>query len=291
MRAKSASVTFLNAAAETPVEKAEPAFVETSIARQLLSRLALTHEERGISVFSGPWGIGKTTTLDHFALHNWPNCAIVKINPSNSKRGATPTSVLQLAIEALCPLVGRPQHLKLNNAYWALRMTLHNVMDAWLRDHWGDPSSEDFEHELAKFTFIFDEAQYLSSQAIEELRYWNDHDRCAMPIPCGLVFVGNNEFALQEDASGNSVLSGAVRSRALFIESLEYADVSDADLTLFLQSKGIDDPGAIDAVLRHFSSPRHRRDLRNVDRLIGVFKRRAGNGPVTAAVIRETLSI
>jgi hypothetical protein len=34
-------------------------FVETTVARLMLSRMRTTHEERGITVISGPWGIGK----------------------------------------------------------------------------------------------------------------------------------------------------------------------------------------------------------------------------------------
>lgn len=263
----------------------ERPFVETSIARQLLSRLSLTHEERGISVIAGPWGIGKTTSLKAFAAAHESVCVLVKVDPGSSKRGATPIAVMQLAIEAMRPLRGRSDRASLSNAYWTLRQMLHNSLcDLFEAD----------AHNLGyqpRFTFILDEAQFLSRDAIEMLRFWNDGDRGATPFPVGLAFVGNNEFALHEDVSGQSVISGAVRSRALFIESLEYADVSNADLTLFLRSRGITDADAINAFISYFSGPRVRRDLRNAERFISVFKRRAGDDPVTAEIVRSVLNV
>lgn len=258
-------------------------FVQTKLARQLLSRIQITHEERGISVFSGPWGIGKTTTINAFQTRNEGCCAVVKVDPGSSKRGATPASVLQLALEALRPLRGRSGRATAQpTSYWMLRKKLFEQLD-----HFFDV--DDVASRIARFTFIFDEAQYLSREAIEMLRFWNDEDRTTTPFPVGLVFVGNNEFSLEEDRAGQSILSGAVRSRALFLEPLDYSDITDQDLVLFAQSRGISDPAAIADIVRYYSAPRIKRDLRTVDKVLATLKRRAKGGEVTGATVQSFL--
>lgn len=284
---------------EMRLEGARP-FVETSIARLLLNRLRITHEERGISVFSGPWGIGKTTAIDAFAAEHPSHCVIVKVEPSNGKSGASQGAVMKQSIEAMLPLArcyGAPSRTAarngrpiLSSSHWSLRLNIYNRLCEW-------PPYEDFDRAKSYgdpgipplFTFIFDEAQYLSREAIEMLRFWNDHDRSTTPIPVGLVFIGNNEFSLEEDVGGQSALSGAVRSRALFIEPLDYTDITDADLVMFAQSRGVIDAGAIASLVRYYSSPRIKRDLRNVERMLATLKRRAGGDPVTEPIVQQVL--
>lgn len=268
-------------------EADERPFVQTSIARQLLSRLKMTHEERGISVFSGPWGIGKTTALDAFQAEHECASVIVKVDPGSSKNGATPVSVMQHTLEALRPLRHRsPRGTCQPTSYFLLRRKLYEELDYLFR------ASPDEDIVDASFTFIFDEAQYLSREAIEMLRFWNDGDRTTTPFPVGLVFVGNNEFSLEEDRpGGHSVLSGAVRSRALFIEPLDYTDITDQDLILFAQSRGVTDAAAIADIIRYYSAPRIKRDLRNVEKLLGTLKRRAKGAPVTGAVVHDFLQL
>lgn len=261
-------------------------FVETTIARHLQSRLEITHEERGIAVISGPWGIGKTTAIDAFANKYECQCAVVKVDPGSSKAGATPIAVMQLAIEAMRPLLHRSERATLSNAYWSLRQMIYNNLSSYFELHLPDADDPN----IHRFTFIFDEAQYLSPKAIEMLRFWNDNDRTTTPFPVGLAFIGNNEFALQEDASGNSVISGAVRSRALFVEALNYEFVTDADLVLFAQSRGLNDAAAISVILKHYDGRRVKRDLRNVERMLGVIHRRAMGGPITQATVQAVLN-
>lgn len=266
--------------ADAPDAAARP-FVETTIARHLLNRLLMTHEERGISVFSGPWGIGKTTALDAFQEANAESCVIVKVEPGMRRKGSAPARVIQYVAEALQRSRQYPRKI-VSSGYFALRQLVYShMLEAF------GPECAEFP---PKFTFIFDEAQYLSREAIEMLRYWNDGDRCTTPFPVGLVFVGNNEFSLEEDHSGQSAISGAVRSRALFVEQLGYADVTDADLVLFAQSRGVADAAAISAIVEHYSGHRAKRDLRNVERLLATLQRRAGDGAVTRAVIQAFLN-
>jgi len=236
-------------------------------------------------VISGPWGIGKTTAVDSF-VQKTLTCVVVKVERGSSKRGASPISVLQQVLEALRPHIGKSPRAALSNAYWSLRQMIYNYLSEWRVQQ----KPADIRGQPPLFTLVFDEAQYLSRDAIEMLRYWNDGDRTVTPFPVGLIFVGNSEFALQEDESGQSALSGAVRSRALFVEALDYEDVTDADITSFMQSRGAYEADAISLVISYFRQRRVRRDLRNMIRLDDVFRRRSIGGRVTMDVVRTVLA-
>jgi DNA transposition AAA+ family ATPase len=280
----------------------ERPFVATTVARHLLSRLRVTHQERGISVFSGPWGIGKTTAINAFAAEKFGSCVIVKVEP-RGKKGASPVSVMKQAVEELSPLIragskdrrlARTGRAATRDSHWHLRLNIYNLLSEWepLIEYRREVEyAEELEVavsvEQPRFTFIFDEAQYLSREAIEMLRYWNDTDRTTTPIPVGIIFIGNNEFSLEEDSAGQSVISGAVRSRAFFIEPLDYGDITDQDLVLFAQSRGVTDAGAIAEIVRYYSSPRISRDLRHVERILATLSRRSNGAPVTAATVHE----
>jgi DNA transposition AAA+ family ATPase len=260
-------------------------FVETTVAKMMLSRMAVTHEQRGIMVASGPWGIGKTTAIDVFARNNEGACIIVKVEPAGSaKRGITPTKLMQLSLETLRSMRSRSTMSELSRSPWTLRHLINDEIHTLFGpEAWGAGD------EPPLFTFIFDEAQYLSRDAIEALRFWNDHDRTTTPFPVGLIFVGNNEFAMEETLGGNSVLSGAVRSRLTCELPLSYTHLDDIDLQLFAQSRGIHDPAALKEFVRHFSQPRVKRDLRNAERLLTNLKRDADGEAITVEAVRELL--
>lgn len=257
-------------------------FVETTIARLVRSRLEMTHEERAISVISGPWGIGKTWAIDAFAARHEHEVAVIKVEPGG-KSGASRIAVLQHVLGVMRPKLGFSGQSISANSFWILRRAVYNILDEYR-------TAAFLVEDSAPFTLIFDEAQNLSRDAIEMLRFWNDGDRTAMPYPVGLIFVGNNEFALQAGASGESVISGAVRSRLLWEDDLSYGNVSDLDLTLFAQSRGIIDPGAIAEFLRFFSQRGRSRDLRQAEMRATHLKRLAGENPVTAELARSILN-
>lgn len=260
-------------------------FIETTIARRMMMRMRETHEERGITVINGPWGVGKTSAIDAFEREFEGQCIVVKVEPASTARGLKILRMYQLVIQALKVLHGYSSTSYLGTSPYALRQEIERLLNEWSIKHDGI----DGPYPPSPFTLIFDEAQYLSREAIEQLRYWNDPDRCSMPFPVGLVFVGNNEFAMQETASGVSVLSGAVRSRLTYEVPLSYEDLSDTDMTLFLQSRGVDDPAALSEFVSHFSQRRIRRDLRQVEKDIARCQRLAGGGPVTGKIARDIL--
>lgn len=260
--------------------------VETSVVRFIRARLEITHQERAICVISGPWGIGKTTAVDAFAQEKAGACIVVKVEQGSSKRGASPVSILQQSLEAIRPHIGRSPRAALSNAYWSLRQMIYNYLSEWRSQY----QLMEIGGQQPLLTLIFDEAQYVSREAIEMLRYWNDGERTITPFPVGLIFIGNSEFALQEDGSGQSVLSGAVRSRALFVETLEYEDITAADVASFMHSRGSYEPDAISLIVSYFQQRRVRRDLRNMIRLDNVFRRRTGGATVTLDVVKTVLA-
>lgn len=258
-------------------------FVETTVARTMLARMRTTHVECGITVISGPWGIGKTSAIDAFEREFHGNCAVVKVEPAPSSRGLKSLRMLQLVIEALKRLQGRLVGGYLGNSPWMLKQNVEGLLKDWASERERDAPWP------PTFTVIFDEAQHLSREAIELLRYWNDPDRCSMPFPVGLIFVGNNEFAMQENLTGESVLSGAVRSRLLFEVPLSYKHLSDTDLTLLLQSRGVTEPAALEEFIAFFSHPRISRDLRQMERYLKLCLRKADGGAVTGQIARDIL--
>jgi hypothetical protein len=258
-------------------------FVSTSVARRLIARMQVTHERRRISVFAGPPGIGKTTAIDAFGSRIGCGVAVVKV----ARRNAREVLVLQHVLDAVRGLSG-PRHTHFPSSVWELRNAVFGAIcefagvDA-LAARRGQYEPADFP----PLTIVFDEAQNLSREAIEALRYWNDPDRCYSPFPLGLLFVGNNEFSLRTDNDGRSTISAAVADRALYVQAFDYSDLTDDDLTLFIEARGITDPGGLSEILRQFKSPLAVRSLRRVeDLLVEVFDL-ADGAPVTAEVVRR----
>jgi type II secretory pathway predicted ATPase ExeA len=260
-------------------------FIATSIARRLVARMRATHERRRISVFAGPPGIGKTTAIDYLATELEKTFVVVKID----RRGAREVLVLQHVLDALRQLTAAPWFHS-SNAIWELRRYLFNAICSWAGaepvavrrgDH--DPAG------FPKLTLVFDEAQNLSRQAIEALRYWNDADRCYAPFPIGLIFVGNSEFSLQADLDGRSVVSAAVADRAMYVQTYDYSDVTDDDLRLYLRSRRNLEPDAVEALIAFFGGSRVSRSFRRVDDLIDELPSRSGS--ITLACVLDVLAL
>lgn len=257
-------------------------FVETSVTRLMALRMKMTHDECGITVVSGPWGIGKTTSIARFAADHDGECIIIKVEPVQSKKGAGPLPVLHQIAEKLVQRYSPSTYLGKATLQWDLRRQICALFERNVaKITWDAPQ---------RFTFIFDEAQYLNRQAIEMLRYWNDPDSNPLPFPVGLIFVGNNEFALEENLKGESVLSGAVRSRLMFELPLAYSHVCDDDLARFARSRGLKDSQAIKDFVTHFNDHRVKRDLRNADLLLRTIRLRAGDGPATREIVNSILN-
>lgn len=262
-------------------------YVATSVARRLIARMQATHERRRISVFAGPPGIGKTTAIDRFSGANAGSVAVVKV----ARRNAREVLVLQHAVEALRRMTGSPfQHAP--SSVWELRNDLFGALCAWAGSEPGPARRGEYDPDgFGRLTLVFDEAQNLSREAIESLRYWNDADRCYAPFPLGLVFVGNNEFSLSGSGPQDSVISAAVADRALYLQTLDYEDVTDDDLRLYLDANADVEPAAAALILRSFRAPHSPRSLRRLADLLADLADFTGGGAITLEDVRRHLDL
>ena len=263
------------------------AFIATSIARRLIVRMHAAHDRRRIAVFAGPPGIGKTTAIDALNREVLDGIAVVKV----ARRNAREVLVLQHVLDAIRRLAGSPS-LHFPSSLWELRKDIFNTICGWAG---AEPAAaRRAEYPMAEFprlTLVFDEAQNLSREAIESLRYWNDADRCYAPFPLGLVFVGNNEFSLQTDLDGRSVISAAVADRALYVQTFDYSDVTDDDLRLYLEARGIVDEMALNALIRHLDERRASRSFRRIQDLVEQLTETSSGQPVTVEIVRDLLAL
>lgn len=263
-------------------------YVPTSISQAIVARMQRTHEKRRMSVFSGPPGIGKTSAIDAFDRTNEGNVAVVKINNKNT----SDLVAYQFMAEAFAKMRGRGP-VSISADRYAVRGQLARQIGEWGTSDLPWPLANNARQNMNDYpllTFVFDEAQNLSRHAVDALRYWNDPDRCYGPFPIGVVFIGNDEFALKEDRSGTSLISAAVADRALYHESFDYSAVKSADLTLFIQSRGIAEPNAVAALVRRYSAPRAVRSLRRLSDDIDELLDEADGGPVTLATVQTVFN-
>jgi hypothetical protein len=262
-------------------------FVATSIARGLIARMEATHARRRISVFSGPPGIGKTTAIDEFSRRRRGEVAVIKIARQNARE----TLVLQHVLDALRNF-SETSFVHTPTSIWELRNAVFGTICRWAgadsvpaRRGEYDPAA------FPRLTLIFDEAQNLSREAIESLRYWNDADRCYAPFPVALVFAGNNEFSLAAAGTcSESVISAAVADRALYIQTFAYDDVLDDDLELFIEARATCEPGATAALVSAFRGPRSLRSLRRLRDLLHELQLTTGERTITQEDVRQHLA-
>ena len=238
-----------------------------------------------------PPGIGKTTAIEAFRAANDANVAVVSVAPG-PRGGISPTTALQMLLEGLYDLSPNSRWFSIPTKYMELRGLVFTVVCEWagytpLHAKRGGVDASN----APLLTVIFDEAQNLSRNAIEELRFVNDTVRGCAPFPLGMVFIGNNDFILKSDARGESVLSAAVADRALFNETLNYTDVTDKDLSLFLEAAGIAEVEVRRLLVRYFASGRVNRSFRRVRDLLDDIAELAEGASITTAHVREYLSL
>jgi DNA transposition AAA+ family ATPase len=242
-------------------------FVDTSIHVTSTERMDATHRRRGIMILAGPPGIGKTTAIAALEA-KYPNqVAVMKISTAK----ASIRIVMQHAVDAMRRIGSGDTGYVYADAN-QVRKQLEREIQIWAYGKYAILEDQ-LPTGIPPLTFVFDEAQNLSRGAIEALRYWNDEDRCYAPFPIGLVFVGNNEFALKADRSGQSVISAA-----------------NADIGLFLRARNITDEAAIAALVKHYSAPRAVRSLRSVLRNIEALRDEANGAPITLKTVQAVLA-
>jgi DNA transposition AAA+ family ATPase len=249
-----------------PAEPPRAEIVSTSIYRFLLSRMEAAHRSASMGAFSGPPAIGKTTAARTFISEHWGEAALVTVRFPNAK----PVLVLQEVLAAIRRASDEPAYSHAPSDKRGLQSALAHALDRWQRCVDGRP-----------LTVIFDEDQNLSPEAIEAMRFWNDAaERDLQPL--GLVFLGNHQFRLESGADGPSFLSAAVRSRTPYRKTFSYHDLTDDDLTLVIEARGVVDPTTVGLLLSRCRANPINRDLRELGReLEGLREDRPGE-PVTA---------
>lgn len=241
-----------------------PEYAATPISLALRTRYDRIHRYRSIGVLSGPPGVGKTTAAYRF-IADHPGQALLITVPAAGKAGLTPLAASRIVLNALWDASGnswsRPDEP--GGKYTRLAGSFNHAVRAatGLDDFIRDVSLTN-----ARLTLVFDEAQNLSREAIELLRYLNDEGAGYAPFQVGLMFMGNNEFALKTGLSGHSVISAAVADRALFVEGLSYQDLTAEDLRLVLDLRMTISDDGMEAAIAHLLS-RTDRSFRTAIRL------------------------
>jgi DNA transposition AAA+ family ATPase len=241
--------------------------VATSVWKYLLSRMNAVHGHRAMGAFAGPPGIGKSTSIASFVAEHPGRVAVVRVRQPSAKA----ILVQQHMLDAIRAASGSPYY--------------HALAD-WSGRAWSGCGGDE---EQPRLTIVFDEAQTLAPVSIEMLRFWNDGVGDVYPI--GMVFMGNHEFRIDDSDGQASFLSAAVASRTPYRKTFSYADLSDDDLSLFIEAKGDVQPEALALLLAHCKARRTNRDLRRLDRELGDLVAEAGGGPITAAIVRTSLGL
>lgn len=242
--------------------------------RSLGSRLDICHQSRRIGIFISPPGMGKTTAIRSFASKYPDNVIVITLN----RKRIGSRDILRLMVDAMWRIRGHVGQI--NQQPHMIARQLRYAMKEW-----------SFDRRMAhgevepRLTIVFDEAQYLAREALDELRYWNDQPDEDMPVKVGLIFVGNHELSLKVDDDGRTVISRAVGDRARFIEAMDYSEITNEDLALFARSRGVEDAEAIASIVRLFSMPRAIRSLRRVADLIEDATNLAAGGKITAEIV------
>lgn len=260
-----------------------PEYASTPIAQALLARFSRVHRYRSIGVLSGPPGIGKTTAAMRFVADH-PGEALLITMPAAGAKGLNPLAASKLILDALwdagCDRFAKPQEP--GGRYVRLAGSFSHAVRAFVGLDYLIREIED-RAAPARLTIVLDEAQNLSRDAIELLRYLNDEGSGFAPFQVALVFMGNNEFALRADARGHSAVSAAVADRALFVESLTYQDLTREDLSLILEGRLEIADDALELALSHLMS-RPDRSFRTATRLCIEFREEAAaSGATTIA--------
>jgi DNA transposition AAA+ family ATPase len=256
--------------------------VATSVWKYLLSRMNAVHGRRAMGAFAGPPGIGKSTSIASFVAEHPGRVAVVRVRQPSAKA----ILVQQHMLDAIRAASGSPYYHAPSDKR-GLERAVDGALADWSGRAWSACGGG--EELQPRLTIVFDEAQTLAPISIEMLRFWNDGVGDVYPI--GMVFVGNHEFRIDDSDGQASFLSAAVASRTPYRKTFSYADLSDDDLSLFIEAKGDVQPDALALLLAHCRSRRTNRDLRRLDRELGDLVAEAGGGPITAANVKISLGL
>jgi DNA transposition AAA+ family ATPase len=184
----------------------DPPFIETSLAKQVLTALRYAHVSPSMAVVTLGSGLGKTVALKHYAATHLHAYRVV-IRPTDSRPNR--------AMRAIGRMLGLGDIMRLQD------MTVR--------------ISERLKREGGRQTLLMiDEAQHLSEESVNELRFLLDE------FQCGLALVGNEDlmrrYRLQATREGFGQIHRRIGTR------VDIRVCPPTDVDLILNAMGVSDP-------------------------------------------------
>jgi DNA transposition AAA+ family ATPase len=191
------------ARAAISVTLAEPDFLRTRVAAEVLDTLLLAQELPGVVLITLGPGMGKTACAQHVRKTR-PNTFLVTMSPSVRNIPA-----LQRELGIALDIMGHPK-------------------DARQR------IGEKLRRYGRKPLLMIDEAQNLADEAVDELRHYHD------VYECGIALIGNEDVMKRWHSRAPKKGYGQLHSR--FTDRVYYADPLRSDVEMYVEAWGQLDP-------------------------------------------------
>ena len=140
-----------------------PDYVETSISQEAYKTIQYCHLNRCIGTYIGDAGIGKTKGAQKYALDYSEAILVTATKACNS-------------LKEMYKMIARKLRLSENRNKADMERDIRSKLDG------------------SNKILIIDEAQHLSVNAIDGIRYLNDEDNETYLPPVGIVFIGNHSL-------------------------------------------------------------------------------------------------
>lgn len=182
-------------------------YIETSVAKQIVTAIRFAQSRPGMVLVTVGAGLGKTMCLRHYEAHNNDAYRVV-IEPTDSRR--------QTAIRKIAATLGVQGH--------------HTL-----------PILTEIKRQLTRDSrqpvLLIDEAQNLSGEAVNQLRFLLDE------VGCGIVLAGNEDLMTRYSMAASREGYGQVQRRIFMRVHIKTAPQVDIDL--LVSKLGITDPAIL----------------------------------------------